>query len=142
VSPERAIYRRLAHTYQEPSGCPIHDSTIVMSGVARERPFWQARYYDFNVYTDHEFGQKMKYIHLNPVSCGLVGQSGHWSGSSFLHYSTGVAGTVEVESAWVARARELATATPTSQKRDVGHPTPDSKRLFLHCCSFHPSQLF
>ncbi|MBB5064651.1 REP element-mobilizing transposase RayT [Granulicella mallensis] len=28
---------------------------ISVSVQQRERPFWQARYYDFNVYTDHKF---------------------------------------------------------------------------------------
>jgi putative transposase len=38
----------------------------------RERPFWQAHYYDFNV-TEHEkFVEKLRSIHRNPVRRGLV----------------------------------------------------------------------
>jgi putative transposase len=40
-------------------------------------PFWQARYhdfnaYDFNVWSEHKFVEKPRYIHLNPVTRGLV----------------------------------------------------------------------
>src|SRR4051812_3962740 len=30
--------------------------------------FWQKRYYDFNVRNHHQFGEKLDYIHHNPVS--------------------------------------------------------------------------
>ena len=38
-----------------------------------ERPFWSARYYDFNVFTEKKRIEKLKYIHRNPVARGLVG---------------------------------------------------------------------
>jgi putative transposase len=34
--------------------------------------FWQARYYDFNVFTQPKFVEKLRYIHRNPVERGLV----------------------------------------------------------------------
>ena len=39
---------------------------------SRERPFWQAHYYDFNVSTHEKFVEKLRYIHRNPVRRGLV----------------------------------------------------------------------
>ena len=30
-------------------------------------PFWQARYYDFNVWSERKFVEKLRYIHRNPV---------------------------------------------------------------------------
>jgi hypothetical protein len=33
-----------------------------------ERPFWQARYYDFNVWTDEKRVEKLRYMHRNPVN--------------------------------------------------------------------------
>jgi putative transposase len=42
-------------------------------GVARrlalrgEEPFWQARYYDFNVWSERKFVEKLRYLHRNPV---------------------------------------------------------------------------
>ena len=35
-------------------------------------PFWQARYYDFNVWSEHKFVEKLRYIHRNPVKAGLA----------------------------------------------------------------------
>ena len=37
-----------------------------------ERPFWQARYYDFNVRSAEKETEKLKYLHRNPVTRGLV----------------------------------------------------------------------
>ena len=71
-----------------------------------ERPFWQARYYDFNVFTEEKRIEKLRYMHRNPVVRGLVEKPEQWEWSSFRHYSTGVEGSVEVESFWTAWRRE------------------------------------
>jgi len=34
-------------------------------------PFWQARFYDFNVWTDHKRVEKLNYVHHNPVKRGF-----------------------------------------------------------------------
>ncbi|HYW40909.1 MAG TPA: hypothetical protein VE957_22595 [Terriglobales bacterium] len=33
---------------------------------------WQARYYDFNVWSEQKRVEKLRYIHRNPVKRGLV----------------------------------------------------------------------
>jgi putative transposase len=73
-----------------------------------ERPFWQPRYYDFNVFSEKKQKEKLKYIHRNPVSRGLATQPCDWPWSSFNHWSTGAIGTVEIESQWTAARRERA----------------------------------
>ena len=70
--------------------------------------FWQARYYDFNVWSEHKFVEKLRYIHRNPVKRGLVERPEDWTWSSFRHYATGEVGVVEIESQWTARKRERA----------------------------------
>jgi putative transposase len=70
-----------------------------------ERPFWQPRYYDFNVHSEEKFTEKLHYIHQNPVRRGLVANPGDWAWSSFRHYATGNRGTVEIESFWAAARR-------------------------------------
>ena len=35
-------------------------------------PFWQARYYDFNVWSGKKCVEKLRYMHRNPVVRGLV----------------------------------------------------------------------
>jgi putative transposase len=83
-------------------------------GVARRlalraaEPFWQARYYDFNVWSEFKFMEKLRYIHRNPVKRELVVRPEDWPWSSFRHYADGVAGVVEIESQWTARKRERA----------------------------------
>jgi putative transposase len=69
-------------------------------------PFWQARYYDFNVWSEEKRVEKLRYIHRNPVRRGLVEKPEDWQWSSFRHYATGVEGAVEIESEWTARKRE------------------------------------
>jgi putative transposase len=71
-----------------------------------ERPFWQARYYDFNVWTTDKQVEKLRYLHRNPVVRGLVDSPEEWPWSSFHHYATGGVGTVEIESFWTGWRRE------------------------------------
>jgi putative transposase len=40
--------------------------------------FWQARYYDFNLYTEDKRVEKLDYIHWNPVKRGLVETMEQW----------------------------------------------------------------
>jgi putative transposase len=74
--------------------------------------FWQARYYDFNVWTPRKRVEKLRYIHRNPVKRGLVEKPEDWPWSSFRNYATGEEGVVEIESPWTARKRELAGIVP------------------------------
>ena len=71
-----------------------------------ERPFWQARYYDFNVFSEKKRVEKLRYIHRNPVTRGLVKRPEDWAWSSFLHYASGIETTVEIESSWTAVRQE------------------------------------
>ena len=83
-----------------------------------QRPFWQARYYDFNVWTEKKRVEKLRYMHRNPVKRGLVQKPEDWAWSSFRHYATGTEGTVEIESFWTAWRREhghLTSQVPKSE---------------------------
>ena len=64
--------------------------------IAGREHFWQARYYDFNVWTAKKRIEKRKYIHRNPVVRGLVERPQDWAWSSLRHYMNGEAGTVEI----------------------------------------------
>ena len=74
--------------------------------VGRNEHFWQKRYYDFNVWTEKKCVEKLRYIHRNPVTRGLVERPEDWAWSSYRHYLTGEPGVVEIESHWTARRRE------------------------------------
>jgi len=87
---------------------------------SRERPFWQARYYDFNVFTEEKRVEKLRYMHRNPVKRGLVEKPNDWPWSSFRHYQTGIEGTVEIESGWTGWRREHGGALPGPKIRTWG----------------------
>ena len=74
--------------------------------------FWQARYYDFNGWTEAKRIEELRYIHRNPAVRGLVSSPELWAWSSFRHHSSGFEGVVEIESQWTARKRELLGRTP------------------------------
>lgn len=70
-----------------------------------ERPFWQTRYYDFNLQSEEKRVEKLRYMHRNPVVRGLCAKPEDWAWSSFRHYETGAAATVEIELHWTAAGR-------------------------------------
>jgi putative transposase len=65
-----------------------------------QHPFWQARYYDFNVFTESKRTEKLDYMHFNPVKRGLVESMEQWPWSSYGSYCGGQAGLVQVDLAW------------------------------------------
>ena len=67
------------------SGTPIHSQR-----------FWQARFYDFNVWRERKRIEKLRYIHRNPVTRGLVASPEQWRWSSFRWYSCGEPGPVQI----------------------------------------------
>jgi putative transposase len=71
--------------------------------------FWQRRYYDFNVHSEFKRLEKLRYMHRNPVRRGLVAKPEDWLWSSYMHYTTGRIGAVEIVSEWTARRREANT---------------------------------
>ena len=83
----------------------IHALKLSVALRRRERPFWQARYYDFNVHNPEKRVEKVRYMHRNPVKRFLVAKPEHWPWSSFLHYAIGKQGPVEIESEWTAARR-------------------------------------
>lgn len=68
--------------------------------------FWQPRYYDFNVFTQEKFIEKLRYIHRNPVTRGLVNNPEDWPWSSYRHYQTSQPGTIQIESWWTEQRRK------------------------------------
>jgi putative transposase len=103
---------------------------MLKQNVARElrlpegSPFWQPRYYDFNVWSEAKRVEKLRYIHRNPVRRRLVQRPDDWRWSSFLHYATGVEGVVEIESQWTARRRERMGIVPTVRQNQSQSQNP------------------
>jgi putative transposase len=64
------------------------------------KPFWQARFYDFNVWTAKKRVEKLRYMHRNPVKRGLVESAEQWRWSSYRFYILNEAGPVRVNEGW------------------------------------------
>ena len=62
--------------------------------------FWQARFYDFNVWTAKKRMEKLRYMHRNPVKRGLVDSPEQWRWSSYRFYWLGEPGLVRVNEGW------------------------------------------
>ena len=85
---------------------------------------WQARFYDFNVWTERKRIEKLRYMHRNPVKRGLVESPEMWRWSSYRTYAVGEPGSVRVNEWQVLKMKIRPPAPPTSRKtRDVGHPS-------------------
>jgi len=66
---------------------------------------WQARFYDFNVWTERKRVEKLRYMHRNPVKRGLVTEPEQWPWSSFRDYLYGQTGKVRVHDTEVMQMR-------------------------------------
>ena len=99
--------------------------------VARKftaRPFWQRRFYDFNVFTDEKRIEKRRYIHRDPFTRGLVAHPADWVGSSYRHWACGEQGIVQLTSTWtyaeqLQRQAAQTSCEPTSQKTSCRAPS-------------------
>jgi len=76
-------------------GTPV-SGTHASSTPVHPNRFWQARFYDFNVWTEKKRIEKLRYIHRNPVTRGLVASPEQWRWSSFRWYLYGEAGPVRI----------------------------------------------
>ena len=69
---------------------------LAVSKRSTQRPFWQRRYYDFNVFTEEKRTEKLYYMHANPVKRGLVDKPEDSPWSSCRYYQTGEQGRVKI----------------------------------------------
>jgi putative transposase len=97
VMPEH-VHLLLSEPAKELLAVGLQALKISVSKRAKERPFWQARYYDFNVFTKAKRVEKLNYIHWNPVKRGLVEKPEDWLWTSYRYYQMGEQGRVKI--AW------------------------------------------
>ena len=71
---------------------------------------WQARFYDFNVWTKRKRVEKLRYMHRNPVVRGLVLEPDQWRWSSFRSYAYGEPGLVRINDWEILKMRVRAKA--------------------------------
>ena len=69
-------------------------------GEEERAPFWQVRFYDFNVWTEKKRVEKLRYMHGNPVKRKLVAEPEDWRWSSARFYGLGENGIVGMNVGW------------------------------------------
>jgi REP element-mobilizing transposase RayT len=72
----------------------------LFSETSERAPFWQTRFYDFNVRTEKKRVEKLRYMHRNPVQRGLVAKPEDWRWSSYRFYLLDEPGPVRVNEGW------------------------------------------
>jgi putative transposase len=77
---------------------------------------WQARFYDYNVWSGRKQVEKVRYIHRNPVRRGLVESPEQWQWGSFRAYAYGETGPVRVNDWTVLKMKIRERTTFTSAK--------------------------
>ena len=59
--------------------------------------FWQYRFYDFNVWSQTKFVEKLHYMHMNPLKRKLVTHPRDWPWSSFSFYQKKEPGLIRID---------------------------------------------
>lgn len=79
------VARRLGKRKRRPPAGQIQ-LPFEEGGATARGGFWQARFYDFNVYSHRKKIEKLSYMHANPISRGLVEHPKDWRWSSWSFY--------------------------------------------------------
>jgi putative transposase len=79
----------------------------VTQHLGNSDPFWQRRYYDFNVFSEAKHIEKLRYMHRNPVVLGLVATPDQWRWSRFNQYASGSPGRVQVTLLWLTAPSQI-----------------------------------
>jgi len=83
------------------------------------QPFWQRRFYDFNVWSWKKKNEKLNYMHFNPVKRGLVKHPRDWKWSSFGFYSLGKLNECPPNPRWEAKPKPR-----EGRRSSLAHPSP------------------
>jgi putative transposase len=71
---------------------------LPFAALTNESPaFWQRRFYDFNVWSEKKFKEKLNYMHANPVTRGLVKHPKDWPWSSWSFYEKDETGLIRID---------------------------------------------
>jgi REP-associated tyrosine transposase len=92
------LKQRVARKLRKPG--PTSAGQMSSSFEGHEEPlraFWQARFYDFNVYKNGKKKEKLNYMHANPVTRGLVKHPKDWQWSSWSSYYGGAVASVRID---------------------------------------------
>ena len=95
----KMLKQRVSHRMRETRRTTL-PAQLRLAFPAKEpqlRQFWQARFYDFNVYTEKKKKEKLEYMHANPVMRGLVRHPKDWPWSSWSNYAPDERGLIPID---------------------------------------------
>jgi putative transposase len=93
---KQRVSRRLRRSTLKRSS--MHQLALGFEHAAHALPqFWQPRFYDFNVWSQSKFVEKLHYMHMNPVKRKLVAHPKDWPWSSFSFYAKRDAGFIRID---------------------------------------------
>ena len=87
------------------------------------RHFFQARFHDFNVYSDRKRIEKLRYMHRNPVKRGLVSRPDLWGWSSYRTYAYGEELVAKIERLGARPLSGIANRTERAKAEGPQNPT-------------------
>jgi len=88
---------------------------------SEEKHFWQRRFYDFNVWSEMKFREKLHYMHANPVKRRLAIHPRDWPWSSWAHYTAGEKGLIRSD---FLEARVVSEPKPSPESKKSQNPHP------------------
>lgn len=90
------VVKQMSSRLISPTLCGAKNGAPEISSKGEKQPLWQTRFYDFNVRTEDKRIEKLRYVHRNPVTRGLVARPDEWAWSSYRFYAFGEEGAVKV----------------------------------------------
>jgi putative transposase len=87
----KMLKQRISHKMKKQRGTAFDSPDLAPPA------FWQARFYDFNVFTTQKKSEKLEYMHGNPVTRGLVLHPRDWPWSSWSNYAQHGPGLIAVD---------------------------------------------
>jgi putative transposase len=103
---KQAVARRVLSAMRRRSGSRQGE---LFPGASVSTSFWQARFYDFKIWTAKKRVEKLRYMHRNAVKRGLVTSPEQWRWSSFRAYALGEKGMVAVNEVFSPKWAEKGT---------------------------------
>jgi putative transposase len=95
VMPEH-VHLLINEPPEEPLSKALQALKLSVSKRLKQTPFWETRYYDFNVFSHKKRVEKLWYMHNNPVVRGLVKKPEDWQWSSYNHHQAQAITSVQI----------------------------------------------
>jgi len=94
----QVLKQRVSHALRSKGRVCEKQLALRFDATATEAPaFWQRRFYDFNVWSEKKFREKLRYMHRNPVERRLVVHPQDWPWSSWSFYERGEEGLIRID---------------------------------------------